>query len=438
MNGKNLFKVAGLIAIITIFSKIVGFARDMVTAHAYGATTVSDAYFLAYQIPSLALILLGGLGGPFHTATIAVFSKIIPDFDKKPTEEAQRLLNSFMTITAIGFLVLTVLTYLYSSQIVYLIARDAPPELHNLAATQLKIMSPIMFIGGVVGILYGISNVYNEFLYTSLSPTIASIAVIVAVMIFKDDKQGYILAWGTSIGAIGQLLLQLPVFFKSGFKFWPEINFKSDKIKRIGEILFPAMISTTIGQINIYIDMFFASQLYAGAWTAVGYANRIFQFPVGIIITAMLVPLFPMFSNFVGKQDWESLRKYFHKGIVSLWLLAFPILAYIILFSHDAIQLIFQRGKFDAHATNMVSLALIFLSISIIPYVARDTITRMFYAFDDSRTPFFVALFSIVVKTVMNILFIKQLQIGAITLSTTAVTLVNCLLLAYLIRKRFI
>jgi len=436
MTGKSLFKVAGLIAIITIISKLVGFLRDVVIAHAYGAGVVSDAYFYAYQFPSLALILLGGLGGPFHTATIAVFSKLIPDLKSKPPEEAQKLLNKFLTITGIGFLAISVIIFFFSDLVIKIIAANASPELQHLASVQLKIMSPMMFIGGIVGILYGISNVYNEFVYTSLSPTVASIAVIIAVLLFRNDKVGMILAWGTTIGAVGQLLLQLPVFFKSGFRFNLDFHFFDSKLVKLKEILFPAMLGTTIGQINIYVDMFFASLLAAGAWSAVGYANRIFQFPVGIIITAMLVPLFPMFSTFVGKKDWDSLRYYFHQGLISLWFLSFPILAFIVIFAQDTIKLVLERGEFDHSDTIMVSMALIYLSISIIPYVARDTLTRIFYAFDDSKTPFYIAMFSILVKAAMNFLFVKQLGIGAITLSTTAVTLVNGILLAVFIRKK--
>lgn len=436
MTKSNLIKVAGLIAVITILSKLVGFGRDVVTAGAYGATTVSDAYFYAYQIPAFALILLGGLGGPFHTATIAVFSKIIPDTDQKPSREIQSLLNSFITITAIGFLALTILIWVFADPIVKAIAANATPELHNLAIMQLKIMAPIMLIGGVIGILYGISNVYKEFMFTALSPTMVSIVIIGAILTFRNDPTGIILAWGTLIGAIIQLLIQLPVFFKSGFRYKPEFNFFNEQQRNIRKILFPAMIGTTVGQINIYVDMFFASQLIAGAWTAIGYANRIFQFPVGIIITALLVPLFPMFSSFVGKRDWDSLKYYFHKGLTSLWFMSFPILAFIIIFAQDGIKLLLERGQFNANDTYMVSLALIYLSVSIIPYVARDTLTRVFYAFDDSKTPFYIALFSIIVKATLNFLLIKHLGIGAITMSTTAVTLINCVLLAIFIRNK--
>ena len=154
-------------------------------------------------------------------------------------------------------------------------------------------------------------------------------------------------------------------------------------LKKIGEILFPAILGTTIGQINIYIDMFFTSSLQEGAWTAIAYANRVFQFPAGILITAMLVPLFPMFSKFVGDKDFTSLKKYFHDGLNSLFFLAFFLTTFILIFNQDIVTVLFQRGNFDVNATLMVSEALFFITLSLIPYMARDTVTRIFYSFDE-------------------------------------------------------
>ncbi|MCQ2958084.1 MAG: hypothetical protein MJ180_04170, partial [Candidatus Gastranaerophilales bacterium] len=319
----NLLKISLMIAGITVLSKFAGFFRDIMVAKAYGATLVSDAYFYAIQFPSLAIILLGGLGGPFHTATVAVFSKLIPNIEEKPSFKIIKDFNSFVTLTGIFFTLLALLFWLFAPQIIGIIAGQGSPELQSLAASHLRIMTPIILIGGIIGIFYGIANVYKEFFYTSLSPAILSIVVILTLAFAPIDKNGYVLVWATLAGSFGQLIFQLPVFFKSGFRYFPIIDCKSKSIKKIGEILFPAILGTTIGQLNIYIDMFFTSSLQEGAWTAVAYGNRVFQFPCGILITAMLVPLFPMFSKFVGDRDFDSLRKYFHDGLNSLFFLAF-------------------------------------------------------------------------------------------------------------------
>lgn len=434
--SKSIFRIAGLIAVLTIISKFAGFLRDVFVAQAYGATSVSDAYFYAYQIPSLALILLGGLGGPFYTATVAVFSKIVTDVTQKPDETVKETFYQFVTITALVFGVLSVLVYIFSDTIIGLIISQGTPELIKIASMQLKIMSPMILIGGVIGIYYGVANVYREFFYTSLSPLMASITIIFALIFLPNDKYGLILAYSTLVGAVFQLILQLPACFRVGLFYRPSFSFSSNEMRQLGEILFPAMLGTTVGQINVYIDMFFTSGLEEGAWSAVSYGNKIFQFPVGVITTAFLVPLFPMFSSFVGQKDFSSLKEYFHKGLNSLWFLSFPVFALMAIFSYDAIKFLFERGAFDADDTFLVSQALFFLSVSIIPYVARDAVTRVFYAFGDSKTPFLIAVLSIAVKSVMNFIFVKIFGVGGITLSTTIVTFFNMIMLGILIMPK--
>ena len=434
--SKSIFRIAGLIAVLTIISKFAGFLRDVFVAQAYGATSVSDAYFYAYQIPSLALILLGGLGGPFYTATVAVFSKIVTDVTQKPDETVKKTFYQFVTITALVFGVLSVLVYIFSDTIIGLIISQGAPELIKIASMQLKIMSPMILIGGVIGIYYGVANVYREFFYTSLSPLMASITIIFALIFLPNDKYGLILAYSTLVGAVFQLILQLPACFRVGLFYRPSFSFSSNEMRQLGEILFPAMLGTTVGQINVYIDMFFTSGLEEGAWSAVSYGNKIFQFPVGVITTAFLVPLFPMFSSFVGQKDFSSLKEYFHKGLNSLWFLSFPVFALMAIFSYDAIKFLFERGAFDSDDTFLVSQALFFLSVSIIPYVARDALTRVFYAFNDSRTPFLIAILSIAVKSVMNFIFVKIFGVGGITLSTTIVTFFNMIMLGILIMPK--
>ncbi|MGD9579866.1 MAG: murein biosynthesis integral membrane protein MurJ [Vampirovibrionia bacterium] len=436
MAKQNLFKVVSLIAFVTIFSKFAGFIRDLVIAGAYGASISSDAYFYAYQIPALALILLGGLGGPFHTATIAVFGKRLVDSKDNIPEHENKLLSTYLTFVFIGFSILSVVVALYALPLMKIIASSASQELQQLAADMLVIMSPVLLIGGLIGIFYGILNVYGKYFWPSLSPLIASVAIIAAVVGFGGGTGAVALALGTLIGALGMILVQLPQFFQSGFKIKPALNIKIDGLKDIGEILFPAMIGTTIGQTNVYVDMFFVSGLPEGGWTSIVYANRLLQLPIGVLLTAMLVPIFPMFTEFVAKNDMSSLKRYAHQTVISLWFISFPILVFILLFSVDGIRVLLERGQFDSGDTLMVSSALIFLSFSIIPYVARDTVTRVFYAFGDSKTPLYVGLLAIIVNAVMDYVLVAPLGVGGITLSTTIVTIFNLTLLVILLRLK--
>ena len=137
----------------------------------------------------------------------------------------------------------------------------------------------------------------------NLSPIIMSAAIIGIVIAVPSDQKGYALACATTIGAILQLIIQYPNIKKLGFLWKPNFNFLNNpNFKEVTELLFPAILSSTVGQIHIYVDMFFTSAISEGAWTAIGYANRIFQFPVGILVTAFLVPLFPIFPDLWQKR----------------------------------------------------------------------------------------------------------------------------------------
>ena len=435
----SVLKAAWLIALVTIASKFMGFVRDMVVANFYGATMISDAYFYALQIPSLAIIILGGVGGPFHSATVAVFSKLIPDFDSKPDEVVNKLYNTFLTISFLFFGLCSILGFLFADKIMGLIISAGTPELVTLAAAHFKIMSPIILIGGIIGIYYGLLICHKQYILPNLSPMILSIVVVLIISIFHNDNKGTILALATTIGAVCQLIVQFPKIRQLGYRIKPNLDIKNNEyFKNISELLFPAILSSTIGQISIYIDMFFASTLKEGAWTSVVFANRIFQFPVGILVTAFLVPLFPIFSRLAGEKNYDSIKTYFNKGVGVLFFAAVPMIILILLLAKDGISLIFERGAFNENAVIMVSEALCYLSFSILPYVFRDSITRVYYAFNDSKTPFIIAMSSIALKAILNWLLILKLDMGiaGITLSTSFVTLFNATFLGLFIHKK--
>ena len=435
----SVLKAAWLIALVTIASKFMGFVRDMVVANFYGATMVSDAYFYALQIPSLAIIILGGVGGPFHSAAVAVFSKLIPDFNSKPDETVNKLYNTFLTVSFLFFALLSVIGFFFADKIMGIIISAGSPELVALASAHFKIMSPIILIGGIIGIYYGLLICHKQYILPNLSPMILSIVVVIVISLVHNDKTGIVLAGATTLGAVCQLIVQFPKIRQIGYRIKPNLDvFNNPQFKNICELLFPAILSSTIGQISIYIDMFFASTLKEGAWTSVVFANRIFQFPVGILVTAFLVPLFPIFSRLAGEGNKEAIKTYFNKGVGVLFFAGIPMIILILLLAKDGIALVFERGAFNANAVLMVSEALCYLSFSILPYVFRDSITRVYYAFNDSKTPFIIAMSSIALKALLNWLLILKLDMGiaGITLSTSFVTLFNAVFLGVFIYRK--
>lgn len=438
MKYKNAAHSAGIFAVITVVIKLSEFMRDIVTAHSYGASTASDAYFYAYQIPFLFIALIGGLGGPFYNATINVFSQLITSRTRRPVKEVQRILNSFITVSGAGFVILGGLIFLLSDFLTKIFMPAATPELQNYTAMQLKIMSPIILFSGITGISCGIFSIYNKYLFSLLGPLVSNIVFILTVLIFKGDQLGIALACGALAGAVCQFIFLSISLLTLGFVYKPVFNVSEKKLDRLAELVFPSIITVAVGQAFIFVDMFFTSGLTAGAWSAICYASRIYLMLAGIILTSLLLPLSPTFSSAVAKKNWGDLKYHFYKVLNFLWFAAIPVTAYTAVCAQDIIRLFYQGGQFDQQDVTMTAHALVFLVLAIIPLVARDALTRIFYAFKDTKTPFVITIVSIGLKALFNFLFTGILNLGihGIVISTALVITIDAIILANLLKNK--
>ncbi len=435
--NQGIFKAATWIAVIILFSKIIGFLRDVVIANYYGTGIVSDAYFYAYQIPALLVVILGGVGGPFHSATVAIFSKLIPDYTSRPSDYVKKLFNTFETVTFIIFALLALVCFIFPDKIIGIIVSSGSEELIKIASLHLKIMSPLVLIGAMMGIYYGILVTYKHYLLPNISPSFVSVGIILTLLIFKNDTSGIHLALGTLIGGILQFIVQTPAVRKLGYGFVFTLSkYKDANFKEITELLLPAFLSSTIGQFGLYVDMFFSSGLQEGAWTSLGYANRIFQFPTGLLLTAILVPLFPLFSRLVGEKKYEETAEYFTKGVGSLFFISCFFVALISIIRFDAIAVALERGAFTHESTIQVANILFVITFSLLPYVFRDSATRLLYAFNDSKIPFITALLAIFLKIFFNSILVKEYGIYGISMSTVIITLINAIILGSFIKTK--
>lgn len=443
---RSLLSASLLIAGLVLVAKFLGFARDWVMVQVYGLSVASDAYLAAFQLPQFALILLGGLGGPFHTATVAVLGKLL----QQPNHHAhvRRLSALFVTLTGGVFAVASVAVYLYALPIMStilglpVVAGEPLPPLLAAASQQLKVMSPILLIGGVVGIFYGALNVVHVYAWPTLSPTVMNLVMIVALLAFPTDSTGLLLAWSSLVGAACQLLAQWPQYTQKGFGTLAFKLHDEDKplLKEWLTLLLPAMLGSTMGQVMSYVDLFFAARLPEGTWSAVTLANRVMQLPIGVLQTALLIPLFPRLVELVTQRDDEALRSVLVKGMGGVWLLSLPLIWVFLCLGEPIIRLVFGYGRFEAGDVALVTVALVFQLGQLLPYFVRDTLTRVFYAFGDSLTPLWVGILAIGLKFGLNWLFIDYLKafaVEGITLSITLVTLFNMGLLGWLLRYRY-
>jgi putative peptidoglycan lipid II flippase len=433
----SLSKTFSLVALLSILSKVIGLIRDVVVAAAYGTSVLADAYNYAYLFTGNILILFGGLGGPFHSAIVTTLAP------KRSSPDAGALVVQISFFTVLALILVGILVFIFAPQIMLVVAgnygNDEAARLKFFSETilQLRVMSPLIFLSGLIGITYGVLNVYNRVFWPSLSPAIASIAIIIAILVSNNHDSSLPIAIGTLIGAFGQMFAQMPGMFAIGLNYRFSMN-SVEGISSYVKVLWPALISTSIGQLIIYVDSFFCSNIGEGAWTAISNANRLVQLPLGVLITAMLVPILPRFTEMVANNKNEDLKIEFRRAISFLWFLALPMSAILLALPEPIIKLLFQRGAFNEQSTILVTTALIYLVPSIIFYMARDLITRVYFAFKDSKTPFYVAMLAIFLKAFLDWLFVIAIPLGVagISLATSLITVFNLILLSYLLRPK--
>jgi putative peptidoglycan lipid II flippase len=432
---QGIGKIFGLVAGLTILSKVAGLFRDIVILQAFGTSLVSDAWNYAFLLTGNVLVLFGGLGGPFHSSSVAILGP------RKNDKDIGSLILQLFLFTFILLTAITIAAWFIAPYLIPILfpaqghTLDNKHQLWNEILSQFHIMTPLIVIAGLVGIAYGVSNIFGKYFWPSLAPAIISITMIITILGFQNELGSLCLAVGTTIGAFGQFFVQIPELLKCPVK-WRFSNKLEPGVSYYAAMLWPAAISTSIGQLTVYVDSCFTSQLKEGAWTVILNSNRLIQLPLGVLVTAMIVPILPRFVEHVAGHKIKELKADLHMALRLLWFLSLPACAILLAIPQQIVQLLFQRGHFDSQSTAWMTTALIFLAPTIFFYVARDLVTRVFYAHHDSKTPYYIGMAVIVVKALLDWALVKPLGVGGINLSTTLATVFNLTMLSILLRAK--
>jgi putative peptidoglycan lipid II flippase len=433
-----VYRVASFVAFLTIISKILGLARDLVIAHYFGTSMQADAFNMAYLFTGNFYIIFGGVGGPFYSAMVAALPKYIFEHSAKDIWNFLKNIVLNTTYVLLGFCVLVFLLKPYA--LTAFINKQANPEYFNLTLLNIDFLLPLILIAGPIGILFGVLNCYKKYLEPSLSPAMINVALIVAVFLMGDSFNGLALAIGTSVGGILSLVLQIPALVdikKNHLKDNPQANLSTSlNQKTFSEILYPALLATVVSQLIVFVDSFFCRDLEQGSWTALVLANRLVQMPLGVLLTAFLVPVFPRIGEVIAQGNNKEVARLLIKSIKTMVVLCIPAVIVGCVWSEDIIRILFQRGAFDAHSTAMVASVFFYLCFSILPYVIRDSLTRALYSYGDSKSPLYVIIFAIVVKIVLNYFLVKNFGLSGLAISTTIISILNAGILFRVLQKR--
>lgn len=431
---RSLLSVAGLVAGATLLSKGMGFIRQALIAAVYGSGTEYSAFSIAYVLPGFLLILLGGINGPFHSAIVSVLKKQQPG-----REDPARWLESISTLVGCLLLAVTLGLWWGADWVVRLSAPGASPEVHALAAEQLRIMAPLALLSGWIGIGFGALNAAEHYLLPALSPLISILSVIGILLALGWTGIPTLLAWGVLIGAIAQWLAQVPLQQRLGLgRLRLRFEWGSPPVRAVGLLLLPAVISSGMIHINVYVDLFFASFVPGDRTIGnLGYAQLLVQTPLGILSNMVLVPLMPLYAQLAGDGSrWPELRQRIRQGLMVTAILTLPLAMVLVALAEPIVQVAYQRGRFTPEVTQEVAALLMAYGLGMTCYLLRDVLVRIFYALEDGATPLHISGLAIGLNALLDFLFLPTFGAPGIALATAGVNLMALIGLGIRLHQR--
>ena len=427
----NLLKSLAAVSSMTLLSRILGFVRDTVVARGFGAGIATDAFFVAFKIPNLLRRLFAE--GAFSQA----FVPILAEYKNRRGETDTRLLVDHVSgLLALALAVVTLLGIAAAPLIVYVSAPGfaATPDKFALTVDLLRITFPYIFFISLVSLAGGILNTYSRFSVPALTPALLNLTFIGFALLGAPyfDPPVKALAWAVFCGGVLQLAFQVPFLLR--LKMMPrfKLNFRDAGVWRVMKQMGPAVFGVSIGQISLLINIVFASFLVSGSVSWLYYADRLMEFPTGLLGVALGTILLPSLAKHYANQSLDEYSKLLDWGLRLTLMLALPAAAALAVLAVPLIATLFHYGQFSVHDVMMTRNALVAYSVGLLGLILVKVLAPGFYARQNIRTPGKIALIALAATQAMNFAFIGWLQHAGLAL---AIGLGACLNAGLLYRK---
>ncbi|MBF0367906.1 MAG: murein biosynthesis integral membrane protein MurJ [Magnetococcales bacterium] len=422
--GRRLLRAVGTISFYTLLSRIMGFARDVVIARGFGAGMGADAFFVALKLPNFLRRLFAE--GAFGTAFVPVFSDYLARGDERETRRAAQAVFTLLTLA------LTVVVMVGQVIMPLLIMISAPgfvddAEKYQLTIDLTRITFPYIGLISLVALAGGILNSHRRFALPAATPILLNVFLILGALVIAPyfERPAMGLAIGVFLGGVAQLAIQLPALKRLGlpFRFRWEPNHPA--IKRILTLMGPSILGVSVAQINLVFDILLASLLPAGSISYLYYADRLVEFPLGLVGIAMATAILPALSARAANQDIPGLKRELDFALRVVVVINIPATVGLIALREPILSLLFERGAFDPETTRLTAQALLAYSVGLIAFSGVKVIAPAFYAMKDTRTPVRIAIICLLSNMVLNVILMFPLQHAGLALASSLASFLN-------------
>jgi putative peptidoglycan lipid II flippase len=421
----------------TTGSRVLGFFRDILIAHALGTGLAADAFFVAMRFPNLFRSLFAE--GAFNAAFVPQYARRL---EGEGHESARRFGEQVMSVMTSILLVFTLVAQAGMPWLMYLLAggyADDPAK-YALSVLLTQVTFPYLLFMSLTALQGGILNSLHQFMHAAAAPILLNVVMIVALLIvgpFALPLEGvaYALAWAMTVAGVGQFLWMVIACHRAGMDLHLPLPRLTPDVRKLFRLMLPGIIGSGVMQLNLVIGTQIASW-QDGAVSYLYYADRVYQFPLAIVGSATGVVLLPMLSRQLrGGQD-EAAMTTLNRGIELVLLLTIPAAIALIAVPLPIVSVLFQHGNFTVADSANTAFALGIYGAGLPAFVLVKALTPAFYAREDTATPFRFAIISMVVNTILSVVLFQVIDFAGIALGTVLASWLNIAMLGWTLHKR--
>ena len=439
-NNRQIARAAVTVMFAFILGNLAGLIRQILVTNAFGTQADIEAFNAANRVSETLFNIVAG--GALASAFIPTFTSLI---SKKKHHDAWKLASSIANLLFGIMLIASIFSAIFAPWIVRNLLAPGfinNPEKELLTIKLLRLMLPSAVIFSLSGLVMGILNSNQIFLFPALAPSMYQLGLIIGVLFLSPSMGIFGLAWGVIIGSCLHLFLQIPKLVSLGGKYYFTFGLRSEDVQEVFRLIGPRLLGVAVVQLNFWINTRLASQFVEGSVTSLVLAFTLMLMPQAAIAQSIAIAAMPTFSALIALDKKNEMRNSLAASLRAVLLLSIPAGIGLILLRKPIIALLYQRGQFDVFSTELVAWALLWYALGLVGHSLVEILSRAFYSLHDTKTPVFIGVIAMSLNIFLSYLFsalfikIGWMPHGGLALANTIATAVEAIGLIVIMRNR--
>ncbi len=425
----------GLVGVLTFFSRIAGYVRDVLVAALFGAGFQTDAFYVAFRIPNLLRRLFAE--GSLAVVFVPVFSRYLESGDMG---ESKRALNSVFTALLILLLAVVTLGIVFSPWLVKMFAYGFDQRTFDLAVYLNKLVFPYVLFISLTALGMGVLNSTKHFFAPAFSPVLFNMCIIASALILykRLDIPVISLCIGVLLGGVVQFALHLFYLKKNNFMFGFAKKLNHPAVRNLGMLMLPQVFGIAVYNLNILVNTQYASFMSEGTVSYLYFAERIIEFPLGVIAVSLATVVLPSLSAHAAREDYSGFTSEYLRSFRRMLFIVMPAMAGIIALREPICNLLYQHGEFDYVAVTNTSMAVLGYGFGLFAVGGIRMTVPAFFALQDTKTPVRVAFVCLLVNAACGFVlgFVFSLDHFGLALASSISSVINFAALVVFLNSR--